>query len=258
MTLGSSPTTPLLYTELASWFHLLTRPEDYVEEAEIYTRAIRSALPDARTVLELGSGGGNNASHMKKHFELTLVDLSTDMLEISRRLNPEIPHYAGDMRTVRLRKTFDVVFVHDAVMYITTEEDLGKAIQTASVHTRPGGVALFVPDHVQETLRLGTETGGHDSADVAGETGDRSLRYLEWSFDPDPNDTTFITDFAYLLREGDQMQCRYDRHINGIFPRATWLRLFEEAGFNAQVLPFKHSEVEPGETEMILGVKLAV
>ena len=32
---------PLLYSELAGWFHLLTAPEDYEEEAEIFSVARR-------------------------------------------------------------------------------------------------------------------------------------------------------------------------------------------------------------------------
>ncbi|MHC4615594.1 MAG: class I SAM-dependent methyltransferase, partial [Planctomycetota bacterium] len=57
-------------------------------------------------VLELGSGGGNNASHLKKWFDMTLVDLSPHMLEVSRALNPECSHQQGDMRTVRLGTLF--------------------------------------------------------------------------------------------------------------------------------------------------------
>jgi trans-aconitate methyltransferase len=58
---------------------------------------------EASTLLELGSGGGNNASHMNRRFaELVLVDVAPGMLEVSRRLNPECAHVAGDMRTVRL------------------------------------------------------------------------------------------------------------------------------------------------------------
>src|SRR3972149_1508073 len=59
------------------------------------------------TVLELGSGGGNNASHMKAHFKLTLVDRSPAMLAVSRALNPECEHLEGDMRTLRLGRGFD-------------------------------------------------------------------------------------------------------------------------------------------------------
>ncbi len=81
---------PKLYSELASWFHLLTTPADYAEEAEFYRKTlIEASTQPPRTVLELGSGGGNNASHLKASFELTLVDRSPGMLAVSRELNPE-------------------------------------------------------------------------------------------------------------------------------------------------------------------------
>ena len=37
--------------------------------------------------------------------------------------------------------------------------------------------------------------------------------------------------------------------------RAEWLGLLEAEGFEAQVLPFEHSEVEPEATVMFVGVK---
>jgi trans-aconitate methyltransferase len=78
------------------------------------------------------------------------VDLSPDMLAMSQRLNPECAHRQGDMRTLRLGRTFDAVFVHDAVAYMTTETDLRQVIETAFAHWPPGGIALFVPDHIAE------------------------------------------------------------------------------------------------------------
>ena len=113
--------SPRLYSDFASWFHLLTAPEDYAEEAEIYRQALLAACQSPpQTLLELGSGGGNNASHLKVHFNLTLVDLSPVMLAISQALNPECEHLQGDMRTVRLGRLFDAVFIHDAIMYLTS------------------------------------------------------------------------------------------------------------------------------------------
>ena len=57
-----------LYEELAEYWPLLSAPEDYAEEAAFYWRVMQGARPaPIRTVLELGSGGGNNASHMKAH-----------------------------------------------------------------------------------------------------------------------------------------------------------------------------------------------
>ena len=92
-----------LYTDLAPWFHLLTHPSDYGEEAAFVTRVVDEVVEgEARTLLELGSGGGNNASHLKARFECTLSDVSPEMLALSKTLNPECEHLVGDMRTLRL------------------------------------------------------------------------------------------------------------------------------------------------------------
>lgn len=221
-----------LYRELAEWWPLFSPPgEDYAQEAA-YVRGLfeeHSAGP-VRTLLELGSGGGHNASHLKAHYELTLVDIAPEMLGVSRALNPECEHALGDMMTVRLERSFDAVFVHDAVNYLTRESDLAAAMETAAAHCRPGGVAVFAPDYVEETFQPGTDDGGAD--------GDgRALRYLEWTHDRDPSRTTYAVDYAIVLRDekGDS-RVVHDRHVLGVFPRATWQELFGAAGFEVTVV----------------------
>ena len=133
---------PKLYSELASWFHLLSAPKDYAEEAEFARNTlVETSTTPVKTVLELGAGGGSNASHMKSAFVMTLTDLSPSMLDESRRINPECEHITGDMRTLRLGRVFDAVFIHDALTYLTTREDLMQCMKTAVVHCKPGGVA---------------------------------------------------------------------------------------------------------------------
>lgn len=241
-------TLPALYRELADWWPVLSAPEDYAEEAGFYQRALLSACTRTpRTLLELGSGGGNNASHLKNRFQMTLVDISPAMLAVSRELNPECEHVQGDMRTVRLVRQFDAVFIHDAIVYMLSATDLAKTMDTAFAHCKPGGAALFAPDHTRETFKPSTTHGGHDR-------GSRSLRYLEWTYDPDVADTTYITDMAYMLREGTgDVRCVLDRHICGLFSHDEWLQMIEDAGFVAQSLPFKHSAVELGSTHVFLG-----
>lgn len=246
---------PLMYTDVADWWPLLSNPADYAEEAGNFAGILRDALPEARSLLEIGSGGGNNASFLKQQFEMTLVDRSKGMLAVSQRLNPELPHHAGDMRSVRLGQVFDAVFIHDAICYMTSEADLLAAFTTAFAHLRPGGVALFVPDFVRETFHTGTSWGGEDGETIHPPMPGRALRYLEWTYDPDPSDSTYITDFVYLLREGtQQVQTVYDRHIEGLFSRDTWLRLMTEAGFTPQAADNKHSEV-PYVTDLFIGKK---
>lgn len=234
---SSSDMLPLLYGELADWFHLLTHPDDYVEEAAEWSAALAGALGHApATLLELGSGGGNNALHMKRHSRMTLTDLSPSMLALSRRINPDCEHLEGDMRTLRLGRTFDAVFLHDAVCYMTNVADLRRALETVAVHCAPDGVALVVPDEVRETWAPSSEHGGRDADPDAPDAG-RALRYLEWSWDPDPSDEETVSEFAILLREPDQtVRAVRDRHCYGLFPLATWLGLLDEVGFEARPL----------------------
>jgi SAM-dependent methyltransferase len=236
--------TPKLYAELASWWHLLSAPADYADEAAFFRQVLLDVcVKPPRTLLELGCGGGNNASHLKTSFEMTLVDRSAAMLAASRSLNPECEHIQGDMRSIRLGRLFDAVFVHDAIMYMTKKDDLRSAVETAYVHCRVGGVALFAPDHTRENFVPSTKHGGHD-----GET--RSLRYLEWVYDPDDADSTTVTHFAYLLRDVDgRVRVEQDTHICGLFARADWLHLLQEVGFQPEAKP------DPFERELFIGIK---
>jgi trans-aconitate methyltransferase len=250
MTSHKSTGLPRLYQEFASWWPLLSSPDEYEEEAAFYERALLDACErQPRTLLELGSGGGNNASYLKVRFDMVLVDPSAGMLDVSRRLNPQCEHIQGDMRTVRLGRQFDCVFIHDAIVYMTTEADVRRAIETAFVHCAPGGAALLAPDHLRENFRPSTDHGGTDGAG-------RSLRYLEWTWDPDPSDSTYVVDYAYVLRESDgSVHVEHDRHIEGLFGREEWLRFLSDAGFRPAALPFDHSELEPGQYELFIARK---
>jgi SAM-dependent methyltransferase len=226
-----------MYSDLAPWFHLLTHPDDYAEEAAFTIRVVEATIEGpARTLLELGSGGGNNASHLKRRFECTLTDLSPHMLELSATLNPECEHLEGDMRTLRLGRTFDVVFAHDALSYLTDESALLATFRTAFEHLRPGGVFVLTPDATTEIFEPRTQHGGHD-----GDDG-RSLRYLEWVHPREsPEAHTYVVDYAIAIREpGGPVRVVHDTHVLGLFPEATWRKLLSEAGLEPLELPVEN------------------
>jgi trans-aconitate methyltransferase len=226
-----------LYQDLAEWWPLISPSQEYAEEAAFAGGLFDLASGPVREVLDLGSGGGSNASHLKERFDLTLVDLSAAMLDVSRRLNPECRHVLGDMRTIRLGRTFDAVLVHDAVDYMTSEADLEQTMATAFAHCRPGGVAVFIPDHISETFEAGTGCGGGDGSDGRG------ARFLEWSWDPDPGDTWTLTDYVYLLRDVDgRVQVVHETHRLGLFSRDTWLRLLAGPGFEPRTVTEETTE----------------
>ncbi len=243
------------YGDLAPWWPLISAPEEYTEEAAFAASLLRtttSTAPGRRpTLLELGSGGGNNAFHLKADFDPTLVDLSPEMVAVSQRLNPECAHHVGDMRTVRLDSEFDAVFVHDAIEYMTSEDDLRQAVATAYAHCRPGGVAVLVPDDILENFAPTADCGGHDAPDGSG------VRYLSWTTDPDPTDSTSTTEYAFLIREADgTVSVAQDTHVLGLFPRELWIRVLTEAGFAARSVAEITTE-EHRPREFFVGVRPA-
>ncbi len=216
-----------LYHELAQWWTLISPPGQYADDAAAVAAVLGSADIAVREVLDLGSGGGHVAAHLKDRLALTLVDRSAEMLAVSRRLNPECAHQQGNMRTIRLGRAFDAVLVHDAVDYITSEAELRQVIDTAFAHCRPGGLAIFSPDHTAETFQAAS--GGGGSGDAAG----RHASFRERTWDPDPADTWIQADYEFVLRGADgAVQVVRETHRLGAFSRAAWLRLLAEAGFD--------------------------
>ena len=242
MTSGSRPR---LYNELATWWPLFSGPAEYIEEAPEVLRLLLGATPEPpRTVLELGSGGGSLGSHLKAHFELTLSDLSEAMLAVSRTLNPECEHVQGDMRSVSLGRQFDRVVIHDAIMYLTDADSVRAAVANAARHCRPGGAVVLLPDCVKESFEPHTEHGGDDSPDGRG------LRWLEWSWDPDPADDQFVTVYSLVFREPNgAVHGELDQHQLGLFPRAAWLEWLRAAGLSAS------THADPWRTDLFVGQK---
>lgn len=216
----------VFYRNLAEWWPVISPVSDYESECSEIRRVLESRRPRARTLLELGSGGGHVAFHLKAGFDCTLTDLSPAMLDVSRRLNPGCLHIQGDMRNLDLDRRFDIVLAHDAIAYMTSEADLRAAFATAHRHLAPGGLALFIPDDVVETFEPG------ESDLFGGETPDgRSARALEWCGDLAADGTTTVH-YAFLLRDADgQVSTAGETHRVGVFSRADWERWLEAEGF---------------------------
>jgi len=215
-----------LYNDLAWLWPLWGDMEDYRRECEVFAELIREhARGEARTLLDITCGGGKNAFHLKRHFEVTGVDISEAMLANAKKLNPDCVFHKGDMRSFDLGREFDAVFLNDGIVYMTSEEDLLKTFETAHKHLRPGGVMLaFVEYRKEDFLQNKTTASTFSSEGI-------EVAIVENNYDPDPEDTTLETTFVYLIRENGKLRIEHDFHKPGIFPLDTWRRLLKEAGF---------------------------
>ena len=216
-----------LYGELAWLWPVMSAPAEYAEEAAHWRSLLRETLgPGRQPILELGVGGGHNLSHFGSEFVPVAVDLSEPMLAHSRRLNPAVEHHLGDMRSIRLGRRFRAVLIHDAVSHMLDENDLLAALRTAAAHLEPGGLLLAAPDRFEDGFVSPEVDRGQGCADGL------SLTYFEYTHlirEGVPRVETILT---YVIDQGGTVQVELDRMHTGLFPLATWRRLFGQAGFS--------------------------
>ena len=225
---------PRLFTDLAHLWPLLSPYGDYAPEAESVHRLVEDALPDEAyrsgrkpCLLELGAGGGHTIAHLTDRYEIVAVDLSEPMLVNCRRLNPDVETVVGDMRRVRLGRTFDAVLVHDAVDYLEHESDVVALLETMAAHLEPGGVALVAPTYVTETFVE------HDLEHDHNSKGELDLTYVSYVHRPDPEGRRVEMILIYMIRNNGQVEVVEDRHVGGLFAAAEWLQMLDGAGFDA-------------------------
>jgi SAM-dependent methyltransferase len=236
-----------LYGDLAWIWPIMSPPEDYIEEAEFLTKLIKSYMSfDPKSMLHLGCGGGHIDMTFKKYSDITGIDISKPMLSLAKQLNPECEYMIGDMRDIRMEKSFDIVLVYDSVNYMLTETDLKSVFTTAYDHLNKGGIVLTVVEEEPYRFEQNKTKIQHRKS------GDIELTYIEHWYDPDPKDSTYETDFVYLIRENKKLNVEIDQHICGMFELEIWEKLLADVGFEEKKDSFKHSTFSPGEEYPIL------
>ncbi|HET9957131.1 MAG TPA: class I SAM-dependent methyltransferase [Polyangiaceae bacterium] len=140
-----------VFGSYSRYYNLLYRDKDYAGEADYIRSLIEKYRPGAKTVLDLGCGTGRHAQLLAGHgYELVGVDRSTEMLNVARQNASAAGGAArtefleGDVRSVRLGRTFDVVVSLFHVMsYQNSNADLRAALATMRTHLAPGGLFIF-------------------------------------------------------------------------------------------------------------------
>ena len=239
---------PRLYKDLSWIWPLWGSVEDYRTECEFFNGLLDKHSPFAvNTLLDLGCGGGKTACNLARYYKITGIDLSQEMLSLARELTSDAQFILGDMRTVRLGRTFDAVFINDSIAYMRTLEDLEAVFRTARLHLRPGGVMLVIAEVTRETLvqnQTHTSFGEHDNL---------QLTFLQNYFDPNPDDTEFECVLTFIIREKGRVRIEHDLHHLGLFSQQQWEQTLAQAGFNLRMEQFP-----PGLAEECPGASLFV
>ena len=134
----------------AQAYDLLYSDKDYAAEVLYIDELIKKLAPGTKSILDLGCGTGKHDKLIaEKGYSVHGVDMSENMIERAQalagsKLNKELTFSTGDIRTIKLKRKFDVVVSLFHVMsYQTTNEDLQMAFNTVKEHLNPGGIFIF-------------------------------------------------------------------------------------------------------------------
>ena len=223
----------IAYNDLAWTEDWLTKPADYEDEVTIYVELIKqySAEPPD-TLLHMGSGAGGHDWVFKRSFNVTGVDISLGMLEKAQATHPDIEYLEGDMRTLRLNRLFDTVVIPDSIDYMVSLADLQQAIQTAVEHLKTGGILLVV-GKTEETFQ-------NNNFAYVGDKNGVHVTLLENNYINTFRPNTYEATFVYLIRHQGELNVYTDHHVLGLFPLATWYKVFKDAGLATQRMNLNH------------------
>ena len=151
------------FQKYSAYYDLLYADKDYEAEAGYVARVLRTANPEVRTILELGSGTGLHGRLLAgMGFDVHGIERSSEMAAIAQSTTENVTGggafscEVGDLRLVRLGRTFDaVVSLFHVISYQTTDDDLRAGFRTAATHLGNGGLFLF--DVWHEPAVLATE-----------------------------------------------------------------------------------------------------
>ncbi len=233
-----------LYSDL-SWLWPMWEDHaiDYAPYNEYVVQLIaKYSARSVNSLLDISCGGGKNIFHLKRHYQVTGLDLSSDMLKLATKLNPEATFVQADMRAYSLGKTFDAILVDDGVNHLITKEDLGQTLSNAYKHLNQGGVLILTPDATEETFHL--VEGSISPACKKYQPQGMDIVFVEHSFDPDPGQTFYESAMVYLIRENGKIRLECESFTLGLFSISTWEELFTQAGFafHREAYQEKHNE----------------
>jgi SAM-dependent methyltransferase len=139
------------FAKYSAVYDLLYRDKDYASEADYVARTLRAMVPQARGLLELGSGTGRHGRLLaNRDFIVHGIERSPYMVKLANAASsPEqgcgrFTCEVGDIRAIALGRGFDaVIALFHVISYQTTDDDLHATFAGAARHLEPGGIFLF-------------------------------------------------------------------------------------------------------------------
>jgi len=218
-----------LFKQLARYYDKIYHWKDYEKDVDFLEKVFRKHDLKVRDILDVACGTGAHAALLvKRGYNVIGVDLNEEMLKIARRKVKNAVFLKGDMRDLKLGRTFDaVICMFSSITYNRTLSELQKTLSGFHKHLKAKGIVVFDTHFLRERFV-------HGYRGVTGYDGDE-LTIARFDFSEKFGKRGRIT-FSYLIREGNNFDyIRGDVHEVGLFSLSEIVGAMRKAGFAAEV-----------------------
>jgi SAM-dependent methyltransferase len=107
-----------------------------------------------RSIIDIGCGTGRDLDSLSHTVpDCVGVDALPSMIAFARSCFPHILFHVGDMRSVRLQRTFDaIICMGSAFMYALTNADVDSTLDTFAAHATEGTLLILDIDNAATYL----------------------------------------------------------------------------------------------------------
>lgn len=130
----------------SQYYDLLYKDKDYKAEADYLAELIHNYLPEAKKIIELGSGTGKHANLLaEKGFQIFGLERSPEMVEIANRTKKDnVSFQVADIAVFKTNQTFDVALsLFHVISYLIDNKSLISTFEHANSYLNKNGLLIF-------------------------------------------------------------------------------------------------------------------
>ncbi|MEP6951258.1 MAG: class I SAM-dependent methyltransferase [Ginsengibacter sp.] len=128
------------------YYDLLYADKDYKAESDYIAKMIQRIHPNAKNIIELGSGTGNHAALLCKNgFKVTGLERSVDMVGLAKAKSIKgFTPIVADVANFDISQKFDVaISLFHVVSYLTSNDSLISCFRSVHRHLNTKGIFIF-------------------------------------------------------------------------------------------------------------------
>ncbi len=235
------------YGKFAYVYDELMKDVPYDQWVQFINKQVKNYGIEGKTLLDLACGTGELSILLAEDgYDVTGVDLSSDMLAVAREKANQLGHslflVEQDMTELEGFVEFDLIGIFcDSLNYLQTEKEILQTFERVHAHVKQGGLFLF---DVHSIFKINTlfkdQTYAYNGEEIS---------YIWQCFEGEPpNSIEHELTFFQLDHRTDQYH-RYDElHFQRTFPIKQYEKWLLDIGFEVLAITADFTDQKPAES----------